>query len=202
MLALRKQIDRRLYISRNSKPRRVQVVFWITYHSILINLHRPVLDPQDADMAHNIPSALRSATASAMAVTRLLKGLQASSSPPGGEEVKLLPPFMIYHVFRAALVHGLNLIAAEEAAGGQRMSSGNFWTCFRVLGELSGVWKELSEGAMPFVLMATRGWGFQEEVMGVNKAADEDDDDDDDCFEAGIDDLVGQVEGGQYERIS
>ncbi|ETR98821.1 hypothetical protein M419DRAFT_87882 [Trichoderma reesei RUT C-30] len=197
MLALRKHIDRRLYISRNAKPHRVQVVFWITYHSILINLYRPVLDPQDPGMAHNIPSALRSATASAMAITRLLKGLQAS------DDVKHLPPFIIYHVFRAALVHGLNLIAAEEA-GGQRVSSGNFWACFRVLGELSGVWKELSEGAMPFVLMATRGWGFQEEVMSVNKAADEDeeDGDDDDGFEAGIDDLVGQVEGGQYGSIS
>ncbi|KAL7949537.1 cytochrome P450 [Trichoderma barbatum] len=183
MLALRKKIDRRLYISRNVKPHRVQVVFWITYHSILINLYRPVLNPRDPGMVDNIPTAFRSSTASAMAITRLLKGLQAT------DEIKHLPPFIIYHVFRAALVHGLNLIAAEET-GGQRMSSGNFWSCFRVLGELSGVWKELSEGAMPFVLMATRGWGLQEEVMDA-----EEDEEDDDDFEAGINDLLGDIEG-------
>ncbi|KAL6863961.1 hypothetical protein J3F83DRAFT_766991 [Trichoderma novae-zelandiae] len=89
-----------------------------------------------------------------------------------------------------------HLPAAEEA-GGQRVSSGNFWACFRVLGELGGVWRELSEGAIPFVLMATRGWGFQEEVMSVDKPADEEEEEEegDDDFEAGIDDLVGQVEG-------
>ncbi|KAL6837882.1 cytochrome P450 [Trichoderma camerunense] len=183
MLALRKKIDRRLYISRNVKPDRVQVVFWITYHSILINLYRPVLNPKDPGMVHNIPTAFRSSTASAMAITRLLKSLQAS------DEIKYLPPFIIYHVFRAALVHGLNLIAAEEA-GGQRMSSGNFWSCFRVLGELSGIWKELSEGTMPFVLMATRGWGFQEEVGGTEEEDEEEDD-----YEAGINDLLGELEG-------
>ncbi|KAL7799642.1 cytochrome P450 [Trichoderma afarasin] len=183
MLALRKKIDRRLYISRNVKPDRVQVVFWITYHSILINLYRPVLNPKDPGMVHNIPTAFRSSTASAMAITRLLKSLQAS------DEIKYLPPFIIYHVFRAALVHGLNLINAEEA-GGQRMSSGNFWSCFRVLGELSGIWKELSEGTMPFVLMATRGWGFQEEVGGTEEEDEEEDD-----YEAGINDLIGELEG-------
>ncbi|KKP04125.1 fungal specific transcription factor domain-containing protein [Trichoderma harzianum] len=183
MLALRKKIDRRLYISRNVKPDRVQVVFWITYHSILINLYRPVLNPKDPGMVHNIPTAFRSSTASAMAITRLLKSLQAS------DEIKYLPPFIIYHVFRAALVHGLNLIAAEEA-GGQRMSSGNFWSCFRVLGELSGIWKELSEGTMPFVLMATRGWGFQEEVGGTEEEDEEEEDE-----EAGINDLLGELEG-------
>ncbi|KAL5091766.1 hypothetical protein Trisim1_002580 [Trichoderma cf. simile WF8] len=183
MLALRKKIDRRLYISRNVKPDRAQVVFWITYHSILINLYRPVLNPKDPGMVHNIPTAFRSSTASAMAITRLLKSLQAS------DEIKYLPPFIIYHVFRAALVHGLNLINAEEA-GGQRMSSGNFWSCFRVLGELSGIWKELSEGTMPFVLMATRGWGFQEEVGGT-----EEDDEEEDDYEAGINDLLGELEG-------
>ncbi|KAL6815574.1 cytochrome P450 [Trichoderma sp. SZMC 28013] len=183
MLALRKKIDRRLYISRNVKPDRVQVVFWITYHSILINLYRPILNPKDPGMVHNIPTAFRSSTASAMAITRLLKSLQAS------DEIKYLPPFIIYHVFRAALVHGLNLINAEEA-GGQRMSSGNFWSCFRVLGELSGIWKELSEGTMPFVLMATRGWGFQEEVGGTEEEDEEEDD-----YEAGINDLLGELEG-------
>ncbi|TFB06885.1 Cytochrome P450 709B2 [Trichoderma ghanense] len=94
MLALRKQIDRRLYISRAVKPHRVQVVFWITYHSILVNLYRPRPGPpRDFDMAHRIPNALRSATASAMAITRLLKGLQAS------DDIGHLPPFIIYHVF-------------------------------------------------------------------------------------------------------
>ncbi|UKZ75175.1 hypothetical protein TrVFT333_002851 [Trichoderma virens FT-333] len=184
MLALRKKIDRRLYISRNVKPNRVQVVFWITYHSILINLYRPILNPKDPGMTDNIPTAFRSATASAMAITRMLKGLQAT------DEIKYLPPFIIYHVFRAALVHGLNLIAAEEA-GGQRMSSGNFWSCFRVLGELSGIWKELSEGTMPFVLLATRGWGLQEEATGVADEKDEEEDD----YEAGINDLIGELEG-------
>ncbi|UKZ48641.1 hypothetical protein TrVGV298_002870 [Trichoderma virens] len=135
-------------------------------------------------MTDNIPTAFRSATASAMAITRMLKGLQAT------DEIKYLPPFIIYHVFRAALVHGLNLIAAEEA-GGQRMSSGNFWSCFRVLGELSGIWKELSEGTMPFVLLATRGWGLQEEATGVADEKDEEEDD----YEAGINDLIGELEG-------
>ncbi|KAL7939871.1 cytochrome P450 [Trichoderma chlorosporum] len=184
MLTLRKKIDRRLYISRNVKPHRVQVVFWITYHSILINLYRPVLNPKDPGMVDSIPTAFRSSTASAMAISRLLKGLQAS------DEIKYLPPFLIYHVFRAALVHGLNLIAAEES-GGQRGSSGNFWSCFRVFGELGGTWKELSDGTMPFVLMATRGWGFQEEFMDkLEEEAEEEDD-----YGTGINDLIGEIEG-------
>lgn len=125
-----------------------------------------------------------------MAISRLLKGVQAS------DEIKHFPPFIIYHVFRAALIHGLNIVDAEET-GGQRVSSGNFWACVRVLGELSGVWKELSEGVMPFVLMATRGWGFQEEVLrGVEKAeAEAEAEDDDDDYETGINDLLGEVEG-------
>ncbi|KAM0264421.1 hypothetical protein ACHAQJ_000612 [Trichoderma viride] len=172
MLKFRKRIDKRLYISRSTKPHRVQVVFWISYHSVLINLQRPLLNPSDPGMVHNIPTAFRAATASAMAVTRLLKSLQAM------DEIRHLPPFIIYHVLRAALVHGLNLLAVEES-GGQRVSSGNFWSCFRVLGELSSVWKELSEGAMPFVLLATRGWGFQGEVMAIMEEGDLEEDNED-----------------------
>ncbi|RFU78446.1 cytochrome p450 [Trichoderma arundinaceum] len=186
MLAFRKQIDKRLYISRNMKPHKTQVVFWISYHSSLINLQRPLLNPTDPGMIHNIPTAFRSSTASAMAITRLLKSLQAS------DEVQYLPPFIIYHIFRAALVHGLNLIAVEEM-GDKRMSSGNFWACFRVLGELSSVWKELCEGAMPFVLMATRGWGFQGEVMSFVEEAEVEEDGD---YEIGlhmIDELGGDL---------
>lgn len=43
---------------------------------------------------------------------------------------------------------------------------------------------------MPFVLMATRGWGFQEEVGGT-----EEDDEEEDDYEAGINDLLGELEG-------
>lgn len=177
ILAFRRQIDKRLYISRSMTPHKTQVVFWISYYSVIINLQRPLLNPSDPGMVHNIPAAFRSATTSALAVTRLLKGLQAS------DEVKYLPPFVIYHVFRTALVHGLNIIAVEEM-GGQRISTGNFWACFRVLGELSGIWKELCEGAMPFVLMATRGWGFQEEIGSMQEEANAEDDED---FEFGMD---------------
>jgi hypothetical protein len=178
MLKFRKQIDKRLYISRSTKPHRVQVVFWISYHSITINLQRPLFNPSDLSMIHNIPTAFRSITASATAVTRLLKGLQAT------DEIRYLPPFIIYHVARVSIVHGLNLLAVEES-GGQRISSGNFWLCFRVLGELSSVWKELSEGAMPIVLQATSGWGFQGEVMAMAEGDDADEDDED--YGVGID---------------
>ncbi|KAL7789971.1 hypothetical protein V8C37DRAFT_187071 [Trichoderma ceciliae] len=189
MLAFRKQIDRRLYVSRNVKPHRTQVAFWISYHSTLINLQRPLLNPSDPSMAHIIPTAFRSATASAMAITRLVKGLQAS------DEFKHSPPFIVLHIFRATLVHGLNSIAVEEM-GGQRTSSGSFWACFRALGELGGVWKELCERAMPFVLMATRDWGFQGEVMVVTEGADAEEDEED--YEIGmdmIDEPFGDVSG-------
>lgn len=165
MLKFRKQIDKRLYISRNTKPHRVQVVFWISYHSVLTNLQRPFLNPFDPGMAHNVPAAFRSATASAMAISRLLRALQAT------DEVKYMPPFVIQHILRCALVHGLSLLAVEES-GGQRVSSGNFWFCFRVLGELSMVWKELSEGTTPFALMAARSWGFKGEALPEMEEAD------------------------------
>ncbi|PTB40907.1 hypothetical protein M441DRAFT_80350 [Trichoderma asperellum CBS 433.97] len=164
MLKFRKQIDKRLYISRSTKAHRVQVVFWISYHSVLTNLQRPLLNPFDPSMAHNIPAVFRSSIASATAIARLLRALQAT------DEIKYLPPFAVQHILRCALVHGLNCLAIEES-GGQRASSGNFWLCFRVLGELSIVWKELSEGTMPFALMATRNWGFQQDVVsGIGEA--------------------------------
>lgn len=165
MLKFRKQIDKRLYINRSSKPHRVQVVFWISYHSVLTNLQRPFLNPFDHSMAKNIPAVFRSATASAMAISRLLRALQAT------DEVKCLPPFVVQHILRCALVHGLSLLAVEEL-GTQRVSSGNFWLCFRVLGELSIVWKELSEGTTPFALMATRSWGFHGDFVNGMKEAD------------------------------
>lgn len=158
MLKFRKQIDKRLYIGRSTRPHRVQVVFWMSYHSVLTNLRRPFLNPLDPGMIHNIPAVLRSATASAMAISRLLRALQAT------DQVKYLPPFVVQHILRCALVHGLGLLAVEES-GGQRASSGNFWFCFRVLGELGMVWKELSEGTKPFALRATRNWGFNGDAL-------------------------------------
>ncbi|KAL7926179.1 hypothetical protein ACQKWADRAFT_281968 [Trichoderma austrokoningii] len=169
MLKFRKQIDKRLYISRSAKPHRVQVVFWISYHSVVTNLQRPFLNPFDPGMVHNVPAAFRSATASAMAISRLLRALQAT------DEIKYLPPFVVQHVLRCALVHGLSLLAVEES-GGQRVSSGNFWFCFRVLGELGIVWKELCEGTTPFALMAARNWGFKGDALpGIEEAYGADD---------------------------
>ncbi|PNP43363.1 hypothetical protein TGAMA5MH_04820 [Trichoderma gamsii] len=165
MLEFRKRIDKRLYISRSKTPDRVQVVFWISYHSVLTNLQRPFLNPFDPGMVQNVPAVFRSATASAMAISRLLRALQST------DEVKYLPPFIVQHILRCALVHGLGLLAVEES-GGQRVSSGNFWFCFRMLGELSMVWKELSEGTTPFALMAARNWGFKGDALPGLEAAD------------------------------
>jgi hypothetical protein len=167
MLKFRKQIDKRLYISRSTKPHRVQIVFWISYHSVLINLQRPFLNPFDPSMVQNVPAVFRTAAASAMAISRLLRALHAT------DDIKYLPPFVVQHILRCVLVHGLSLLAVEES-GGQRVSSGNFWFCFRMLGELGMMWKELSEGTTPFALMAARSWGFKGDALpGIDEIDNE-----------------------------
>ncbi|KAK5992336.1 hypothetical protein PT974_05739 [Cladobotryum mycophilum] len=152
LLAFRKQIDKRLFVGRNVKPHKTQLVFWISYHCSLIILQRPLMDPDDLGLMAGLPGALRTATAAAHAITRLVKTLQASG------DLRTVPHFMIFQVFRAALVHGLNMVFSEEA-GGQR-APGNFWVLLRALGELGGTWKELGEIVMPFIHAATRTWGL------------------------------------------
>ncbi|KAI3318142.1 hypothetical protein HD806DRAFT_325529 [Xylariaceae sp. AK1471] len=153
IISFRKQIDKSLYLGANSQAHTAQVVFWICYHSLIINVHRPLLNPDIADMGRNDLLYLHAATSAANSTTRLLKILRSNG------EVRNIPPFAGVCIMRAALVHALSMTFVES--GDERQAKGNFWICLWALGEFSQSWPHLGNALMPFLIQTAQSWGIE-----------------------------------------
>ncbi|KAI8626745.1 hypothetical protein F5Y19DRAFT_466240 [Xylariaceae sp. FL1651] len=148
-LLFHQQIDKSLYLGAKPRNHPIQVVFWISYYATLINIYRPLLDPDIPDMGHDVHLYFRTATSAARSIVRLIKVLLSA------DELKNIPPFVGVCVLRTALVHALSMISVE--VGDEQQSKRKFWLCVWALGEYSQYWPNLGNRYMSFLMQTARG---------------------------------------------
>ncbi len=153
LTSLRRDIDPRLYSSRATPPHKTQLVFWISYHAAELHLNRRFLDPDNQTPKH--VSALRAITAAAGSITRLVKTLDVNG------ELQGTPSFLVYHIIRAGLVHGVNMTAADDRT--RRIATNGFRICLRALRRLVATWPDLAPDCVSFLERTAEAWGFEVE---------------------------------------
>ncbi len=174
LTSLRQEMDPRLLISRTTQPHKTQLVFWISYHTAEISLHRRFLDPTGVSARH--APALRAITAAANSTTRLLRALDAIDA------LHTAPPFIIYHVMRASLVHGINMTAEDERI--RRSAHVRYHVCLRTMRRLVAAWPRFTSIILDFMFKTSARWGLSiGNDEGADGASSEEESEDDDTLE-------------------
>ncbi|KAH8894343.1 hypothetical protein GQ53DRAFT_643915, partial [Thozetella sp. PMI_491] len=158
LAALRKGIDSRLLLSRTSQPDKTQLVFWISYNTSEMLLHRRFLDPTGASAQH--ATAMRAVTAAANRTTRVLRTIQDLGA------IHNLPPFAMYHVMRAAIVHLMNMTAEDERL--RRAAVMRYRVCLDMLKKTVTTWQRFATVILDFLQMTSASWGLS--MLGAEGA--------------------------------
>lgn len=127
------------------------VVVWISYHAAVLNLHRPFLHISHEYKANDSNASMKMVTAAAEAISELLDGLEANNV------TATLPPLTIYHIFRAALVHCLNMTSSDVEL--ESRARKNWHSCLRALGEMRKIWEASVDAYVNFLHFVARDWG-------------------------------------------
>lgn len=135
------------------------VVFWISYHVTVINLHRPFLDCDAAFAPYCSLASITEVTTSANRVSELLRSLDSM------ESLKMGPPFLIYHVLRAALVHCMNMTSSDELirTAGDR----NLRTCKAAMHQIGKIWPAPVLVCLDFLEKVHKSWSPTFGRMGI-----------------------------------
>ncbi|KAL1634243.1 hypothetical protein SLS58_010787 [Diplodia intermedia] len=149
-------VDARLRTATDAPPS--YFYFQISYHVSLILLHRPFLNSTPSPI---FSSALHAMAAAASSITDLLHRLRTAP-----HRVQTIPPFIIYHVLRAASV--LLLLATSSTSRAstpyRRPSawiSARMKLCLEVLDESGRTWQELSERAVRTIRELAARWNVR-----------------------------------------
>ncbi|RSL70836.1 hypothetical protein CEP54_001535 [Fusarium duplospermum] len=131
-------------------------VVWISYHAAVLNLHRPFLHISHEYKASDPSTSMNAVTTAAEAISELLNRLETRNV------TGTLPPLVIYHIFRAALVHGLNMTSSDVEL--ESRARKNWQSCLRALCEMRKMWGASVDAYVNFLHFVARDWG----VTGIN----------------------------------
>jgi hypothetical protein len=73
-----------------------------------------------------------------------------------GTEVQNMPPFVIYHILRAALVQCLNMTVVDESM--KRTARERFQVCLAALTRMKENWKVPGEACINFLIYVGQSW--------------------------------------------
>ncbi|KAI8672369.1 hypothetical protein NCS56_00699600 [Fusarium sp. Ph1] len=128
-----------------------KVVVWISYHAAVLNLHRPFLHVSSEYKASDPNTSMNVVTTAAEAISKLLNRLEASNA------TGTLPPLAIYHIFRAALVHCLNMTSSGVEL--ESRARENWRVCLRALWAMRKIWEASVDVYVNFLHFVAQDWG-------------------------------------------
>lgn len=134
-----------------------KAVVWISYHAAVLNLHRPFLHISSEHKASDPGTSMNLVTAAAEAISELLSRLEANNV------TRTLPPLAIYHIFRAALVHCLNMTSSDFELKSRAQE--NWQICLRALWAMRKIWEASVDTYVNFLHFVAQDWG----VSGVEQ---------------------------------
>ncbi|KAI8718595.1 hypothetical protein NCS52_00638800 [Fusarium sp. LHS14.1] len=131
-----------------------RVVVWISYHAAVLNLHRPFLHISSEYKASDPGTSMNLVTSAAEAISGLLSRLEANNA------TRTLPPLAIYHIFRAALVHCLNMTSSDVEL--KSRAKENWQICLRALWAMRKIWETSVDTYVNFLHFVARDWGLSD----------------------------------------
>ncbi|KAM6528131.1 hypothetical protein FALCPG4_009147 [Fusarium falciforme] len=128
-----------------------KVVVWISYHAAVLNLHRPFLHVSSEYRASDPNTSMNVVTTAAEAISALLNRLETTNA------TGTLPPLAIYHIFRAALAHCLNMTSSDVEL--ESRARENWQICLRALWAMRKTWEASVDVYVNVLHFVAQDWG-------------------------------------------
>lgn len=150
LLAFRQPTNECAHVNTSSRCGTLRTVLWISYHAAIIDLYRPFLDCSWAWEVDSRATPLEALTTASDSITELLERLGT------GTEVQNMPPFVIYHILRAALVQCLSMTVLDEQM--KSTARERFQVCLAALSRMKETWKIPGEACINFLFYVRQSW--------------------------------------------
>uniref|UniRef100_A0A0B7K377 Transcription factor domain-containing protein n=1 Tax=Bionectria ochroleuca TaxID=29856 RepID=A0A0B7K377_BIOOC len=150
LIAFRQPTNECTHVNTSTRCSTLRTVLWISYHAAIIDLYRPFLDRSWASQVDSMMTPLEALTTASDSIAGLLGRLGT------GTEVQNMPPFVIYHILRAALVQCLNMTVVDESM--KRTARERFQVCLAALTRMKENWKVPGEACINFLIYVGQSW--------------------------------------------